>query len=377
MRQAPKRPPSPRSASTIRSLELTRRGSGRRRLLAGLLGFAAASCTSPEPTPGTDRPWHHGPDGFRNPPGSPERGGSFADWADFFWRRLGRREPPPALPPGHVRPAGEALAVLDRAERPDVLVWLGHAAFLLRFSGRTVLIDPFLSDWASPVPPLGPRRFAPPALGTAALPTVDLVLLTHNHYDHLDLPTLEAVAARDRPVLVTTLGVSAYVRGLPWRAVHELDWHDRIEIAGLGITALPAIHFSKRTLFDRNRSLWCGFRIEDGRRIVQTAGDTAFGPVFAELARRYPPPDLLLVPIGAYEPRELMKGSHCTPEEAVAIATTLGAERLVAMHWGTIVLTDEPPFEPPERFRRAAYAAGLEVDRRALVPAIGEVLPIG
>jgi N-acyl-phosphatidylethanolamine-hydrolysing phospholipase D len=352
----------------------------RRRLLAGAPALlAGVGCVNPpaEEPGSAGRPWHHGPDGFRNPPGSPERGGSFADWLDFFWRRLGRREPPPTLPPGHLRPAREGLAALDRPERPDTLVWLGHAAFLLRVAGRTVLIDPFLSDYASPLPPFGPRRFAPPAIGPAALPTVDVVLLTHNHYDHLDLPTLETVAARDRPALVTTLGVSAYVQGLPWRAVHELDWYHRAEVLGLAITALPAIHFSRRTLFDRNRSLWCGFRIEAGGRVVQTAGDTAFGPVFDELARRYPPPDLLLVPIGAYEPRELMKGSHCTPEEAVAIGTTLGARRLVAMHWGTIVLTDEPPFEPPARFRAAARAAGLEVERQALVPAIGETVSLG
>jgi L-ascorbate metabolism protein UlaG (beta-lactamase superfamily) len=330
---------------------------------------------SPEPGDG-GRPWHHGPDGFRNPPGSPERGGSFADWAGFFWRRLGRREAPPPLPPGHVRPQREALAALGGPERGDRLVWLGHAGFLLRLAGRTILIDPFLSDYASPIPPLGPRRFAPPALPVARLPTVDLVLVTHNHYDHLDRPTLEALALRDRPALVTTLGVSAYLEGLPFRSIDELDWHARVERLGLEITALPAIHFSKRTLFDRNRSLWCGFRVSDGRRTVQTLGDTAFGPVFAELARRYPPPDLLLVPIGAYEPRELMKGSHCTPEEAVALGTTLGAERLVAMHWGTILLTDEPPFEPPERFRSAARTAGLEVERRALTPAIGEAVEL-
>lgn len=351
----------------------------RRRLLAGLAGLVSVpSCTRREAPEATgERPWHHGPDGFRNPPGSPERGGGFTDWAEFFWRRLGRSEPPPALPPGHVRPEREVLAGFDRPDRPDALLWLGHASFLLRLAGRTLLIDPFLAEHASPVPPLGPRRFAPPALSAARLPPVDLVLLTHNHYDHLDRLTLEAVAARDRPLLVTTLGVGAYLAGLPFRSVHELDWYEPIALLGLEITALPAVHFSKRTLFDRNRSLWCGFRVQHATRSVQTLGDTAFGPVFAELARRYPPPDLLLVPIGAYEPRELMKGSHCTPEEAVAIGRILGAGRLVAQHWGTIRLTDEPVFEPPERFRAAARAAGYEPGVSALVPAIGETLALG
>lgn len=349
----------------------------RRRLVAAAPALLALGCVSvsglPEPRL---RPAHHGPDGFRNPPGSPERGGSVADWADFFWRRLGRRDPPPALPEGHVRPEREVLGALCGPEGANGLTWLGHASFLFRLAGRTVLIDPFLADYASPLPPLGPRRFAPPALAPARLPTVDLVLLTHNHYDHLDRPTLEVLAARDRPLLVTTLGVGAYLADLPFRAVHELDWYERIELLGLEVTAVPAIHFSKRTLFDRNRSLWCGFRIGDGRCLLQTTGDTAAGPVFAELARRWAPPDLLLVPIGAYEPRELMKGAHCTPEEAVAIGRILGARRLVAMHWGTIALTDEPPFEPPVRFREAAARAGYAPDRDALVPAIGETIPL-
>ncbi len=351
----------------------------RRRLLAAATALlAAAGCAGPaEPVEPGARPWHHGPDGFRNPPGSPERDGGFADWAEFFWRRLARRADLPPLPEGHVRPPEEVAAILARPGRPDLLLWLGHAGFLLRLGGRTILIDPFLSEFASPVPPLGPRRFAPPALSVDRLPAVDLVLVTHNHYDHLDRPTLEALAARDRPTLVTTLRVGTYLEDLPWRALVELDWHERLELDGLVVTALPAIHFSRRTLVDRNRSLWCGFRVTFGALTVQTLGDTAAGPVFEELARRYPPADLLLVPIGAYEPRALMRASHCTPEEAVAIGRTLGARRLVAQHWGTIQLTDEPPFEPPERFRAAARAAGYEIGRSALVPAIGEAIPLG
>ena len=151
----------------------------------------------------------------------------------------------------------------------------------------------------------------------------------------------------------------------------ELDWLQQAEVAGIGITALPAIHFSKRGLFDRNASLWCGFLLEASGRHVLFTGDTAYGPVFAETAARIAPPDLALVPIGAYEPRLLMAGSHCTPEEGVRIGRELGAKRLCAMHWGTILLTDEPAFEPPGRFLAAAAAAGYaEADAWTL--AIGE-----
>ena len=151
----------------------------------------------------------------------------------------------------------------------------------------------------------------------------------------------------------------------------ELDWLQQAEVAGIRITALPAIHFSKRGLLDRNASLWCGFLLEAAGRKVLFTGDTAYGPVFAETAPRMTQPDLALVPIGAYEPRPLMAGSHCTPEEGVAIGRAFGAKRLCAMHWGTILLTDEPAFEPPVRFRAAAMAEGYaEADAWTL--AIGE-----
>lgn len=322
------------------------------------------------------RPARRGPEGFRDPPGNPERGGSFPDRADFFRWRLGRRDPPPGPPAGRVRPKRGVLAALAGTQGANGLARLGHASFPIRLAGRTVLVDPFLAEHASPMSPSGPRRFASTALSPSRLPTVDLVLLTHNHHDHLDRPTLEPVAARHRPLLVTTLGVSAYLADLPFRAVHELDWYDRIELPGLEVAAVPAIRFSERTLLDRNRSLGRGFRITDGRCVLRTLGDTASGPVFAELARRWAPPDRLLLAIGADEPRELTKAAHCTPEEAVAIDRTLGARRLVAVHRGTIARADEPPLEPPLRFREAAAEAGCAPDRDALVPAIGETLPL-
>ena len=308
-----------------------------------------------------DRPAHHTAGGFRNPPGSPTYGGSLGDWVGFFYRSF-TRNPEVAVPPGHVLPETEALAGLERLGDRDGLTWLGHASFLLRLGGRTDLTDPYLSSRASPLPFYGPKRFAGPGLRPAKVPPVDLLLISHNHYDHLDLPTLDALAGKGRTTVVVPLGLRGYVEERGFGHVHEVDWHDRVEAGGLTVTALPAIHFSKRTLFDRNATLWTGYAIEGGGRRVWFAGDTAYGPVFAELGRRYAPFDLALVPIGAYEPRELMRASHATPEEAVRLGRELGAGRLVGMHWGTIQLTDEPPFEPPERFRAAARAAGYAAD---------------
>lgn len=346
----------------------TRRGVTQAGLSAPLLALG-------QPAAGTaagTRPWHHLPDGgFRNPQGSPARGGSAGDWWSFLYRRVLARAPAVELPPGHVLDTTSTLSGLAAHDTVEFVTWLGHATFLLRLDGRTVLTDPYLSEYASPLPPLGPRRFSPAPLSPAALPGIDVLLLSHNHYDHLDLPAVTAIAKRWRPTLVAPLGVSRYVDRALFAEVYEIDWYQPLELDGLRYTATPAIHFSKRSLFDQNQTLWCGFRIEQAQRAVWFAGDTAFGPVFEEVGSRLGPMHMALVPIGAYEPRELMRGSHCTPEEAVAIGRAVGAERLCGMHWGTIRLTDEPPFEPPMRFRAAAAAAGFAPEA-AWVLAIGE-----
>jgi L-ascorbate metabolism protein UlaG (beta-lactamase superfamily) len=358
---------------TARRAGWTRRGVTRAGLSTPLLamgGPAAAEASG-------DRPWHHVPGGgFRNPQGSPARGGSAGDWWSFLYRRIVAPAPAVALPPGHVLDEPATLAGLAAPGAQDSVTWLGHATFLLRLAGRTLLTDPYLSDYASPLPPFGPKRFSPAPLSPASLPRIDVLLLSHNHYDHLDLPAVSAIAARWRPTLVAPLGLSRYIDRSQFAEVFEIDWYQALELGDLRLTATPAIHFSKRSLFDQNQTLWCGFRIGHARQAVWFAGDTAFGPVFDEVGSRLGPVDMALVPIGAYEPRELMKGSHCTPEEAVAIGRAVGAERICGMHWGTIRLTDEPPFEPPARFRDAAAAAGFP-PAATWVLAIGETRALG
>lgn len=319
----------------------------------------------------SDLPWHHLPDGtFRNPEGSPVGAGGRGDWWSFMYRRLIAADPPVELPPGHVLGPRATLAGLQAAAG-DSVTWLGHACFLIRLGGLTVITDPYLSEHASPLPPFGPKRFAAAPIAVADLPKIDLVLLSHNHYDHLDLPALHAIGQRFRPALATGLKVSRYLDHRLFGPIWELDWYQRLELPEAVVTATPAAHFSKRTLFDRNATLWCGFRLEANGRSVHFTGDTGFAPAFEEMGRRLGPVDLALVPIGAYEPRLMMQGSHCTPEEAVQIGLLLGAGAMCGMHWGTLRLTDEPPFEPPVRFRAAAQAAGYGEDR-AWVLALGE-----
>lgn len=347
------------------------RGWTRRAMARAGLGLPLLALGGRQASAAGELPWHHLPGGgFRNPPGSPVSQASRGDWWSFMYRRLIAGDPPVELPAGHVLGPRATLAGLDEI-RGDSITWLGHACFLVRLGGLVLITDPYLGEHASPLPPFGPKRFAPAPLAAAELPRIDVVLLSHNHYDHLDLQSLRTIGQRHRPIMVTGLGVSRYLdRGL-FGAVYELDWYQRLDLAGAAITAAPAVHFSKRTFFDRNATLWCGFRIEAAGRSVHFAGDTTMAPVFAEMGQRLGPAELALVPIGAYEPRALMVGSHCTPEEAVEIGRLLGARTMCGMHWGTIRLTDEPVFEPPVRFRAAMRAAGYG-DEAAWVLALGE-----
>ncbi|MCC6469516.1 MAG: MBL fold metallo-hydrolase [Alphaproteobacteria bacterium] len=297
---------------------------------------------------------------FRNPPSSPRRPEDEKAWRAFMKRRMGDRTVPD-IPAGHSLSLERTLAGLRAHHGIDSITWIGHACFLLRLGGATMLLDPYLSAVAGPRG-LGPRRFVPPALAADRLPPIDLLAVSHNHYDHLDLKAIRALPGKRHMTVVVPIGLGAYFTRRGYRDVRELDWGRQTARDGVTVTAVPAVHFSKRTPFDRNRSLWAGFAIEGAGRRVYFAGDSAYGPVFAEWGERLGGFDLGLVGIGAYEPRALMVASHTSPEEAVALGRDLGCRALVGMHWGTIKLTDEPPFEPPGRFRAAGREAGYAAE---------------
>ena len=219
--------------------------------------------------------------------------------------------------------------------------FINHASFYLRIGGQGVLIDPIWSRRCSPLPFLGPQRVRAPGQRLEALPGVDLLLVSHNHYDHLDLPTLRQVRQRWNPPTLTGLDNARHLRraGI---AAHELDWWQTTMISGLSVTYVPAQHFSARGLHDRNRSLWGGFVIQSATHTVYFAADSGWCGHFAEIAQRFPRIDLALLPIGAYEPRWFMRAQHVDPDEAVQAHLTLGARRSLGMHHGTFAgLTDE------------------------------------
>jgi L-ascorbate metabolism protein UlaG (beta-lactamase superfamily) len=248
---------------------------------------------------------------------------------------------------------------------PDqvVVTVIGHAAFLIQVAGINLLTDPVYSTRASPVSFAGPRRVRAPGVRFDDLPTISLVLLSHNHYDHCDLGTLQRLERRFHPTFVTPRGNGRLLRSAGIRQVHEIDWWETASAAPLPITLTPAQHFSARSMFDRNRALWGGFLIEAGGHRILFAGDTGYGPHFREIAARLGPVELALLPIGAYEPRWFMKDIHMNPAEAVQAHLDLAARQSIAMHFGTFQLTPEGIDEPVRQLANALRERGVPAEQ--------------
>ncbi len=243
------------------------------------------------------------------------------------------------------------------------VTFVGHSTFVVQTPSGTLITDPMFSERASPVSFAGPRRVRQPGVPLARLPRIDLVLLSHNHYDHCDLPSLRALARRDDPVLLTPLGNARLARAAGFRHVEELDWWQRATLGSLPVTAAPAQHFSARTPWDRNRALWGSFVVEVSGRRLYFAGDSGYAPHFHEVRRRLGDIDLALLPIGAYEPRWFMQHIHMNPEEAVLAHRDLGAALSVGMHFGTFRLTTEAIDAPLEALDAARARHAVPHDR--------------
>lgn len=244
---------------------------------------------------------------------------------------------------------------------PARLTWLGHASWLVQLDGVSLLIDPVFSDSIGP----GVQRLVPPALTVEQLPPIDAQLVTHNHRDHLDVPSLRGVG---RPV-IGGLGLTKFFARYDLRCT-ELEWWAEARVGEVSVRFVPAQHWSRRGLSDANETLWGGFVIAGSTARIYHSGDTAYFDGFSEIGRRAGPIDAALLPIGAYDPAWFMSKQHMNPEEATQAFVDLSARHFFAMHHGTFKLTDEPLAEPPERL-------ATEWQRRALVPATCHVLPIG
>ena len=276
-----------------------------------------------------------------------------------------RRKSPARADVPSVVPDAAALRVPPAPGQGARLTWLGHASWLVQLGGQSLLIDPVLGDSVSVVI----KRNGEPPLPAKALPPIAAQLVSHNHYDHMDAPSLRAVGA---PVVVGLDNGRLIGGQLP---VTELGWWDAADVGGVRVTYVPSQHWSRRGLNDANRALWGGFVLESGGLSVYHSGDTAYSEGFTEIGRRFPKLDVALLPIGAYDPQWFMSKQHMNPEDALRAFQDLDARRVVAMHWGTFKLTDEPLDEPPTLFRQGAAARGLP-EGVAHVAAVGETIVV-
>ncbi len=244
---------------------------------------------------------------------------------------------------------------LPPACRTDLAVtWVGHATFVLRVGGLTVLTDPV---WSRSLPGVR-HRLTPPGLAWSDLPRVDAVVISHDHYDHLDAPTIRRLPRNTAVFVPAALGRWFTRRG--FTEVVELDWWEHVTLGDVTFDFVPAHHWSRRGPFDACRTLWGGWVLTSGRHRVYFAGDTAYGDRLAQIGARYPGIDLALMPVGAYEPRRFTRDAHVDPEEAVLACADVGARRMATMHWGTFALSAEEPLAPVREARKAWAAQGRD-----------------
>ncbi len=318
---------------------------------------------------------HDGRDGFRNNYRAVAPSG-FWKWQ---WERWTRGLPAPAPPGGWNFPVVHPDVEFLRGNHTETTVtWIGHATVLLQLDGKNILTDPHFGKRASPLSFAGPKRQTPVPLKLTELPHVDVVVISHNHYDHLDRGTVQKLARQPggSPRFYVPLGLKPWFKGAGITDVVELDWWDSRAEGNLRIYCVPVQHWSKRGLFDRNQTLWGGWVIEArGAHPFRFffAGDTGYSRDFRDIGGKFGGFDLAALPIGAYAPRWFMSPQHIDPSEAVRIHRDLGARRSIAVHWGTFVLSDEPLDEPPKKLREALKAAGIPGDQ-FLVLKHGETL---
>jgi N-acyl-phosphatidylethanolamine-hydrolysing phospholipase D len=342
-------------------------------LLIGACSTTGNTVIEKETSQGLLPPAHHTKNGFRNIYYNTEPG-----LADYLRWKLGRTpDEEPAITDAQRIPYVPDVVAPDyqRIDHPDPdkiqITWIGHATFLIQIEGINILTDPVFSIRLSSFGGSDFKRRSPPGIPFNRLPPIHAVLISHNHYDHLDLETVKKLGNKPKYFIPLKLGqwfhdekITNYV---------EMDWWDTSMFKGIRIVSVPGQHFSRRTLLDGNKTLWAGWVLETQRGKIFFAGDTGYSPHFKEIRERLGPMRLALLPIGGYRPRWFMKTIHMDPPDAVAAHKDLQAKQSIAMHWGTFHLTDEPLGEPPVYLKKAVKEASMK-DDSFLVMKFGETL---
>jgi N-acyl-phosphatidylethanolamine-hydrolysing phospholipase D len=321
-----------------------------------------------------NKPYHHLADGtFRNPKGSPERSSSF-NWSFKIFNEE-KKKIKIEIPEDHVVKKQKVLQDINNLSNGDYIAWIGHATFIIKLGNTTIITDPVFEKNMGPLI-FGPKRFVDPAINLNEIPKIDLFLLTHNHYDHLSTRTINRFPFKKSKVL-TPLELGKYFTRNGFKNVTEMDWYDEINFNDLKITFVPAVHWSKRSLWDTNKTLWGSFIIEYKNKKIFFACDTGYGNIYKDLGNKYGPIDLTLINIGAYNfypmsPKKDYSIYHTNPEEALQIGKDLKSKKVLGMHWGTVILSLEPIFDPPKRFKANSSQYGYIPDD-AIIMKIGQV----
>ena len=324
-----------------------------------------------ETPPGKQTPAHHTADGFRNIYQYPEHG-----FASFLrWKLRCVPEEQPAISHAQMIPYAPDIVTPDyrRIDHPDPakiqISWIGHSTFLIQFEGINILTDPIFNSRSSPLG-IGFARKSPPGIPFDRLPPIHAVLISHNHYEHLDLYTVKKLGNSPKYFIPLKLGqwfldqkITNYV---------EMDWWDSSMFKSIRIVSIPGQHFSRRTALDGNKTLWAGWVLETKHGKILFAGDTGYSPHFKEIREKLGPMRVAFLPIGAYRPRWFMKTIHMDPPDALSAHKDLQAEQSIAMHWGTFFITDEPLGEPPLYLKKAMKEASL-ADDSFLIMKFGEM----
>lgn len=304
------------------------------------------------------KPKHHTTKGFRN---YPEISEGVHRSLGFYFRRTMDAFFLPDIPSSHYLPEEEAVDRLYELMSHNTITWLGQSSFLIRINGLVILTDPYLTAIAGPSK--GSRRFIPPGLSIPRLPPIDAIVVSHDHYDHLDAKTVKMLPNKEDITVFAPLGVAGFFRKRGYTRIHELDWNESVRFHNLSFTALPAVHHSGRWPGRDYKTLWCSWAIVCPEGAYYFAGDTGYSHHhFKRIHDNLGSFDLAMIPIGAYQPKQFQK-YHVTPEQAVDIGLDLDVSVFVAMHWGTVKLSDEPIWEPPQRFKDKALSVGIPADR--------------